>query len=659
MIDFNDYIYDRGNGLANTFAKLNNGEKINVLYMGGSVTNGTGASERELTSWRGIIGNWLAHNAGKGKVKNVNAAYGDTCSLFGAYRLNAEILPEEPDLIFVEFAINDMYNSSKRGYDKKDSAMQYETIIRGIRKAYPDCDIVTILITERGTLNPDGLQEYAQIQENLAIAYDIPSIHLGRALAKEIKLRGKSWSDYSGDSAHPNDLGYSVYAGPIKAYLDAELKANGENTTVTNHKLPTMVSDKLLDGDVQFIDANDDLIKASEELGGTGFAYGAGATNLANSGTNVFKGGVFSKNEEDVLAVKFTGTELAMIEYQPITGFSVSIDGGEYFTIRRDTVRPIVLATNLAYGEHIVRIKPIFSAQSASFHVQGFFARNQEAATVKGVCNHVWGEFKANGDATCETLGTETRTCSECGIIETRDAEGVVTGHIYDAKGFCTACGIYQVLEPTLVKIDGVWYYFENGVKTDATTVVKYNGTWYYVKDGIKNTATTLCKYNGTWYYISKGKIDFKATTVVKYKDTWYYVKNGKKNTATTLCKYNGTWYYINKGKIDFKATTLCKYDGKYYYVKKGKVDFKATTLVKYKGTWYYVKSGKKSTATTLCKYNGKYYYVKSGKKNTATTIVKYNSKKYYVKKGIAQTSFTGKVKINGKTYTVKKGIVK
>ena len=608
MINFNDYINDRGNGLANTFAKLNNGEKINVLYMGGSVTNGTGASERELTSWRGIIGNWLAHNAGKGKVNNVNAAYGDTCSLFGAYRLNAEILPEEPDLIFVEFGINDMYNSGKRGYNLKDSTAQFETIIRNLRKALPDCDIVTVLITERGTLNPNGLQAYAQAHENICIAYNVPSIHAGRALAKEIALTGKAWSDYSGDSAHPNDLGYSIYAGPIKAYLDAELKANGENTAVINHKLPAMVSDKLLDGDIGFIDADAELIKASEALGGTGFAYGSGATNLANSGTDVFKGGVFSKNEADELVVKFTGTELAMIEYQPITGFKVSVDDGEYVTIKRDTVRPIVLATNLEYGEHIVRIKPVFSSQSSSFHVQGFFTRNQNNATLK-----------------------------ENEIPEPDCESGV---HIYGDNGFCTVCGIYEILDPTLVKSeDGVWYYYENGVKTNATTLVKYAGKWFYVEDGTWIVRTTLVKYKDKWFYVKGGKWNSSTEDLVKYSGKWFYIKNGKwSSSSKTLFKKNGSWFYINKGKWDSSAKCIFKYNGKDFFINKGK--------------W-------NSSTNTLFKKDGKYYAIKSGKWTKSKTIIKYNGKKYYVNKGYAQTKFSGKVTISGKKYTVKKGIIK
>jgi lysophospholipase L1-like esterase len=620
MIDFNDYIYDRGNGLANTFAKLNNGEKINVLYMGGSVTNGTGASERELTSWRGIIGNWLAHNAGKGKVNNVNAAYGDTCSLFGAYRLNAEILPEEPDLIFVEFAINDMYNSSKRGYDKKDSAMQYETIIRGIRKAYPDCDIVTILITERGTLNPDGLQEYAQIQENLAIAYDIPSIHLGRALAKEIKLRGKSWSDYSGDSAHPNDLGYSVYAGPIKAYLDAELKANGENTTVTNHKLPTMVSDKLLDGDVQFIDANDDLIKASEELGGTGFAYGAGATNLANSGTNVFKGGVFSKNEEDVLAVKFTGTELAMIEYQAITGFSVSVDGGEFYDVKHDTVKPVILATGLEKKEHIVVVKPTYAGSNC--WVQGFFTRDesQTSYACKESGNHEFGKYVSNNDASCTSAGTETAICTICKQSNTRKANGEPNAHTYKK---------YKTTDATTSK-DGKKYYKCSACgKTKTSTIYKASKVYLSTEEYTYNGST---KKPSVKVYDSKGKkLDYgddytysrpsSSKKVGKYKikvtfkgdytgsKTLYYTINpkGTKVSSVTAAKKS------LKVKISKQSSQTTGYQIQYSTSSKFK-SAKLKTISSYKTTSYTIKSLSAK----------KYYYVRV---RTYKTV---DGKKYY-----------------------------
>jgi hypothetical protein len=194
----------------------------------------------------------------------------------------------------------------------------------------------------------------------------------------------------------------------------------------------------------------------------------------------------------------------------------------------------------------------------------------------------------------------------------------------------------YQITGGQLKKVNGKWYYYYNGKKSNATTLVKYNGKWYYVEKGVKSTKTTLVKYNGTWYY----------------------VKSGVKNTDTTLVKYNGVWYYVEKG-IKKTATKLVKYNGSYYYVKSGKWDSSSKGIIKISGKYYYIKGGKWSKTTTLYKKSGKYYAVKSGMWYKSKAIIKYSGKKYYCNKGYAQTKYSGKVTISGKKYTVKKGIVK
>ncbi|MBR4116675.1 MAG: hypothetical protein IKK65_01145, partial [Clostridia bacterium] len=128
-------------------------------------------------------------------------------------------------------------------------------------------------------------------------------------------------------------------------------------------------------------------------------------------------------------------------------------------------------------------------------------------------CIHEWSEYVADGAADCTNNATETRTCALCGLTETREVPDTMLGHNYDDNGFCTVCGIYEVLDPTLVKIDGVWYYLEDGVKTNKTTLVKYSGKWFYLENGIWDAkiTNTLVKYEGKWFYIKGGKWDSKV----------------------------------------------------------------------------------------------------------------------------------------------------
>ena len=215
--------------------------------------------------------------------------------------------------------------------------------------------------------------------------------------------------------------------------------------------------------------------------------------------------------------------------------------------------------------------------------------------------------------------------------------------YAHDTDKDCDICGyIRDVESDALIKENGVWYYYKNGVKSDQTTLVKYSGKWFYVVDGI-------------W--------DAKITnTLVKYEGKWFYIKGGKwnSNLEEGLYKYNGVYFWIKSGKWNSKIEDgLYKYSGKWFYIKDGKWASTKKGIIKYEGKNFYVSGGKwDSSKTTLYNKEGKLFAIKSGKWYKGKSIIKYNGKKYYVNDGYAKTNCSGKTTINGTKYTVKKGII-
>ena len=229
----------------------------------------------------------------------------------------------------------------------------------------------------------------------------------------------------------------------------------------------------------------------------------------------------------------------------------------------------------------------------------------------------------------------------------------------YMVGAVCIRCG--HISTGLVEQKDGT-YYYQNGVRSDATGLIKYDNAWYYIVKGkLADQTTSLVKYNNEWWYVVDGKVASDMTTLVKYNNEWWYVVKGKIASGTTsLVKYNNEWWYVVNGKIASKTTTLVKYNNEWWYVVNGKIASKTTTLVKYNNEWWYVVKGKIAGNTTaLVQYNGGWYYLVKGKLAAkTTTLVKYNGTWYYVKNGSVDWGYTGNFVYNGGTYRIVKGRV-
>ena len=156
----------------------------------------------------------------------INAAIGGTGSDLGVYRLRRDVLDHQPDLLFVEFAVND----SGAPVDRILKAM--EGIVRQTWRANPATDICFVYtLTEdmRSDLEGGKFPRAASAMEQVADHYAIPSIHMGLEVAhlhqagkliftaplpktdaERAALNGKIV--FSGDGVHPYaETGHQLY----------------------------------------------------------------------------------------------------------------------------------------------------------------------------------------------------------------------------------------------------------------------------------------------------------------------------------------------------------------------------------------------------------------------------------------------------------------
>ncbi len=163
---------ERG-GLANTFAKLKAGAAVRIAYLGGSITAQPG--------WRPKTFAWFQHQFPTADLHEINAAIGGTGSDLGVFRLQHDVLNDHPDLLFVEFAVND-------GGAPPDQIVRcMEGIVRRTWRDDPATDICfvyTLAGNMLQTLQAGRFPRSASVMEKVADHYGIPSIHMGLEVAR-------------------------------------------------------------------------------------------------------------------------------------------------------------------------------------------------------------------------------------------------------------------------------------------------------------------------------------------------------------------------------------------------------------------------------------------------------------------------------------------
>ena len=216
-------------GLPNVAAKLNAGAPVRIAYFGGSITAANG--------WRVKTLAWFKERFPKAGVSEINAAIGGTGSDLGVYRVGYDVLRAKPDLVFVEFAVND------GGADPREIRRCMEGIVRQIWSADPSTDICFVYTLTGGMVK--DLQEKhfpraASTMEAVADHYGIPSIHLGLEVVARITAgtlvfqAAKPTTDaeraaigsrlvFSEDNTHPLDAGHQLYTEVIARHLPALL----------------------------------------------------------------------------------------------------------------------------------------------------------------------------------------------------------------------------------------------------------------------------------------------------------------------------------------------------------------------------------------------------------------------------------------------------
>ena len=349
-------------GIPNVLAKLNEGKEVHIAYLGGSITAAPG--------WRVKTLKWFQDQYPKAKVSEINAAIGGTGSDLGVYRVEFDALRHKPDLMFVEFAVND------GGAEPARIHQAMEGIVRQAWKSDPNMDICYVYtLTDKMLPDLQGgkFPRAASAMEALADFYAIPSIHMGVEVAKMEKegtlifkapepktdaekkaLNGKMV--FSSDGVHPLVWsGHEIYLNVVSRSV-TDMKAVG---AVGKHDLKApMVADNFENARILPLDKAK-LSAGWEKLDP---AKSSQAKSFSNRMPSIFK----ASKPGETLAFKFKGTAVGIYDLLgPDCGqLKVSVDGAPakivaridgYCTYHR--IATLSLGANMENKEHTVLIE--------------------------------------------------------------------------------------------------------------------------------------------------------------------------------------------------------------------------------------------------------------------------------------------------------------
>ncbi|SFS60273.1 SGNH/GDSL hydrolase family protein [Paenibacillus sp. BC26] len=232
-------------GLPRFRKKLSLNEPVTVAFLGGSITEGYGASDPDRSSWRALTEQYLQTAYPSIEWTFINAGVGGTNSTLGAHRLQAHVKSEQDiDLLFIEFAVNDSQHREHTAEGREETIRGMEGIVRQSRRLLPQADLVFLYSADENNLK-EKEPFFISAHEEVAARYGLPSVSFFARVRDWLWAGGGTWEQLAPDRTHPNDDGYAFYADLLLAFLEAALE---ENTIGTMNEVSFDLPVPLLEG---------------------------------------------------------------------------------------------------------------------------------------------------------------------------------------------------------------------------------------------------------------------------------------------------------------------------------------------------------------------------------------------------------------------------
>lgn len=361
--------------------KAQRGEDVTIAFIGGSITQGAGATPINTESYAYQFYQRFAKTYGTGNnVHLIKAGVGGTPSELGMIRFERDVLRDgsvKPDVVVIEFAVNDEGDETK--------GICYESLVNKAMKLPEQPAVILLFCVFSYDWN---LQERLSPVGRL---YDLPMVSILDAVSPQFQLKAGegrvlSKNQFFYDVFHPSNIGHTIMADCLANLVKLAVAKNGGETDHTEELLRqkpvignTFEDVHLLDrkdgfegaqiscgsfdkhdNDLQYVEQDDHLEKTPE------FPY-----NWCHSG----------KGSTDAFQLKMICKALLLVykdSGETNAGKAdVFVDGKKVMTVNPRTIgwthcNPLILFSEKTTKEHFVEIRMVEADCDKKFTILGF-----------------------------------------------------------------------------------------------------------------------------------------------------------------------------------------------------------------------------------------------------------------------------------------------
>ncbi len=179
-----------------------------LATIGGSVTVGYNATNSYGYAYR--LRDWLQEKYPDVKVRLIDAAV-PAGSENGSRRYGKDVAPYHPDLVIIEYAVNDCW------YPPEEVEEWMEGLVSQAQK-----DEAAVIMVLGMRINEETGQPFTAQEAHVRVGrrHNLPMISIRDALWPELQAKRLDWKEFYSDDVHPTDAGHQFMADVIANYLD-------------------------------------------------------------------------------------------------------------------------------------------------------------------------------------------------------------------------------------------------------------------------------------------------------------------------------------------------------------------------------------------------------------------------------------------------------